>query len=89
MNEKFRGLFEKLQQEHDWPKLYLFKFIIPNENKKLALTEALFGPAAQVTINKSRNGNYLSVSAKEIMISPEEVIGKYEMAVEIEGLIAL
>lgn len=85
----FDGLLDKLKQDGPWPKLYLFKFIIPNDNQKLALTEGLFGPEAQVSINKSRTGKYLSVSAKEIMLSPEEVVKRYQAAAEIEGLISL
>lgn len=86
---KFDGLLEKLQQQDGWPMVYLFKFIIPNDNQKLALTERLFGAEAQVSINKSRTGKYLSVSAKEMMLNPKEVIERYQKASEIEGLIAL
>lgn len=89
MNNPFDGLRSKLEEDKDWPKLYLFKFIIPNDNKKLAMTEALFGGEAQVTLNKSRTGKYISVSAKEMMISADEVIQRYEKANQIEGLISL
>lgn len=89
MSNPFDGLREKLSQDKNWPKVYLFKFIIPNDNKKLALAEALFGSEAQVTLNKSRTGKYISVSAKELMISPDEVIQRYEKANQIEGLISL
>ncbi len=85
----FDGLQEKLKEQKGWPMVYLFKFIIPNDNQKLALAEGIFGPEAQVQINKSRTGKYLSISAKEMMISPDEVIRRYERAAEIEGLIAL
>lgn len=85
----FIGLLEKLRQDGPWPKLYLFKFIIPNDNQKLAQTEQLFGGEAQVTINKSRTGKYLSISAKEVMVSPEEVVSRYNRASKIEGLLSL
>jgi hypothetical protein len=91
MNEKnpFDGLLEKLKQQENWPMVYLFKFIIPNDNHKLALAQQLFGPEARVTINKSRTGKYLSISANEMMLSPEEVIDRYNRASNIEGLISL
>ena len=85
----FSGLLEKLKQQKNWPIVYLFKFIIPNDNQKLAQTQQLFGAEAQVTINKSRTGKYLSISAKEMMITPEEVIDRYMRATKIEGLISL
>jgi len=87
--DPYQSLLEKLKEQKGWPMVYLFKFIIPNDNQKLALAERLFGPEAQVQINKSRTGKYLSVSAKEMMINPDEVIKRYREAQKIEGLIAL
>lgn len=89
MSERFEGLRQKLQAQTEWPGIYMFKFIIPNDNQRLAMVESLFGPEAQVTIHQSRNGNYLSISAKEMMMSADEVIQRYVLAAEIEGLIAL
>lgn len=85
----FSNLREKLIQSGEWPRVYFFKFIIPADNKKLALVEALFGPEAKVSIKQSNKGNYLSVSAKELMLSADRVIERYEKASEIKGLIAL
>ena len=85
----YDGLRSKLLADKDWPKVYLFKFIVPNDNERVALTQALFGPEAIVTMTKSRTGKYVSVSAKEMMISADEVIKKYEKSRSIEGLIAL
>lgn len=87
--DPFTGLLAKLKEQKNWPMVYLFKFIIPNDNHKLALAQGLFGLEAQVTINKSRTGKYLSISAKEMMISPEEVIERYKKADGIDGLISL
>lgn len=84
----WEGLKDKLDKLQ-FPSVYLFKFIFPNNNRTLALVEALFGMEAQVRINKSRNGNYLSVSAKEVMLSSEAVIERYLAASEIEGVMAL
>ncbi|MEX2595849.1 MAG: DUF493 domain-containing protein [Salibacteraceae bacterium] len=85
----YDGLLAQLQKHKEWPSVFLFKFIIPNDNKKLALTQSLFGEEAQVTINKSRTGKYLSVSAKELMLNPESIIERYKSAGKIKGLIAL
>lgn len=89
MSDPYAGLRDKLKAEANWPKVYLFKFIIPNQNQLLAQTEALFGPEAQVKINQSRNGNYLSISAHEMMLSADEVIERYRKSSSIQGLIAL
>ena len=90
MKEDFySSLKKKLEEQFDWPQPYLFKFIIPSDNKKLALVEALFGKDAQVTTRQSKTNKYISISAKELMISPEEVIAVYKKAGEIEGIISL
>lgn len=90
MEEEFyTSLKNKLEKQFEWPHLYLFKFIIPSDNKKLALVQALFGEGAQVTTRQSKNNKYTSISAKEVMISPDEVIAVYEKAKKIEGIISL
>lgn len=90
MKEDFyANLKSKLEDQFDWPHLYLFKFIIPADNKKLALVEALFGGDAQVSTRQSKTNKFISVSAKEVMISPEEVIAIYRKASKIEGIMSL
>lgn len=83
------SLREKLIEEGGFPKVYMFKFIIPNDNQKLALVESLFGSEAIVNLRSSRNGKYLSLSAKEMMINVDNIIDRYKSAMEIEGVIAL
>jgi len=85
----FKSLKNQLNQVGEWPRVYFFKFIIPANNKKLAKVEALFGSEAQVNIKQSNKGNYLSISAKELMLNAERVIDRYEKASKIDGLIAL
>tara|TARA_B110000037_G_C16987263_1_gene451577 strand:- start:14 stop:295 length:282 start_codon:yes stop_codon:yes gene_type:complete len=88
-SSQFDGLKQKLEKQNNWPRVYLFKFIIPNDNHKLAQVEALFGSEAQVSRNQSRTGKFISVTAKELMISVDEVISRYEKSTLIEGLISL
>lgn len=85
----YQGLLEKFAADQNWPQVYLFKFIVPNDNKTVALTQALFGQQAQVSMTKSRTGKYVSISAKEMMLSSDEVIKIYEKSSKIKGLIAL
>lgn len=90
MEEDFyANLKNKLEDQFDWPQPYLFKFIIPSDNKKLALVEALFGADAQVSTRQSRSNKFISISAKEVMISPDEVITVYKKAGKIEGIMSL
>ena len=83
------SLREKLEANPEWPRVYFFKFIVPSDNQKLAQVEALFGPEAQVSLKQSSKGNFVSVSAKELMLSADGIIERYEKAAGIEGLMAL
>ncbi|MBD78314.1 MAG: hypothetical protein CL840_05310 [Crocinitomicaceae bacterium] len=87
--EYFEGLRKKLTEEGGFPKVYLYKFIVPSDNKSLALVESLFGDEAQVSIRTSKTGKYISVSAKEVMLSVDNIIKRYEDALNIEGCVAL
>lgn len=90
MKEDFySNLKQKLEEQHNFPQPYLFKFIIPADNKKLALVEALFGEEAQVSTRQSSSNKYISISAKEVMISADSVIAVYKKAEKIEGIISL
>lgn len=90
MKEDFySNLKQKLEDQHNFPQPYLFKFIIPADNQKLALVEALFGEEAQVSTRQSSSNKYISISAKEVMISADSVIAVYKKAEKIEGIISL
>lgn len=84
--------FEKLKEQLDlqeWPNVFLFKFIIPNDSETLAKTTALFEDTADIVMHPSRNDKYVSVSGKEMMLDTESIIDKYSRAIQIKGLIAL
>lgn len=80
--QKFR---ERLQQQ-SWPGVFMFKFIVRPE--QVEEVKQLFGPA-EIKTKPSKNGNYVSVTGKEMMMDSETVIERYKAAAEIEGLIAL
>ena len=85
-------VLEKLKIQLDlqsWPDVYLFKFIIPNDSEKIAKVTALFNESTDIVMHPSRNGNYISISAKELMLEVNSIIQKYMEASHINGLIAL
>ena len=75
-----------LDQEHQWPTWYLFKFIVPRGKEDLVV--ALF-PEGEASVKASSKGKYRSVTAKIIMASGQEVLDIYEKAYHIEGVLAL
>lgn len=84
--EWIRSFREKLDQHYAWPSLYMFKFIVPAG--KEAEVKQLF-PLHTTTEKQSRQGNYTSITVQMMMPSSDAVIGIYEQASAIEGLIAL
>lgn len=84
--------YEKLREQLElleWPQVYMFKFIAPNDSDKVAKLTALFDEGADLQIKQSSTGKFSSVGAKEMMLSAESVIEKYKKASEIEGVILL
>ncbi len=75
-----------LDQEHQWPTWYLFKFIVPRGQEDLVV--ALF-PEGKASLKSSSKGNYRSVTSKVMMTSAQDVLEIYEKAGEIEGVLAL
>ena len=85
----YQKLEKNLEEHHKFPSTYLFKFIIPNDNRSLALAEELFSTTAVITYRESKTGKYVSVTGKDKMPSAESVIDTYKSAEKIEGLISL
>jgi hypothetical protein len=85
-------VLEKLKIQLDlqeWPAVYLFKFIVPNKDEQVAQINALFDENVDLVMHPSRNGNFMSVSAKELMINVDSILEKYTQAAKINGLISL
>ena len=81
--EHFR---EKLDQEHQWPTIYMFKFVVPKASE--AAVRELFRDEALQT-RDSRKGNFVAFTMKKMIYSSDEVVAIYEEASKITGLIAL
>jgi putative lipoic acid-binding regulatory protein len=83
--ENLRARLEKLS----WPMVYMFKFIVPAKNKQIAQVEGLFSSEAEISQKESSEGNYISITARVVMLSADNVVEVYEKASRIEGLMAL
>lgn len=76
----------RLDQNHSWPTLYIFKFIVPKGKEDEV--RKLF-PLHSTSERESKNGNYISLTFQMMMPSGSAVIDVYKKASAIEGLIAL
>jgi len=88
MSDTFDKLKVQLELQ-EWPNVYLFKFITPNNSETVARVTALFDDGADLTYNKSKTGKYVSISVKELMIDVKSIISKYDEVAKIKGVIAL
>lgn len=73
----------------EWPNIYFYKFILPNENDKIARVSSLFDKNAEIGLFPSRNGNFISISVKEVALDAKSIIEKYEKASKVKGIITL
>jgi uncharacterized protein len=83
INEKFKEL---LEQSYHWPDYYEFKFIVKSDDKTLVL-EKLVG--YEIGEKPSKEGKYISITARKLMKSTEEVVQIYEVISTIKGVISL
>ena len=86
--EEFESLKTQLEQT-DFTQVYFFKFIVPNKNDNVARVSALYSSDTQVKMKPSSSGKFISMSAKQVMLSADEIIGIYKKASAIDGIISL
>jgi len=87
MNDKsILNFYQKLDQQYNWPALYMFKFIVPR-GKEQGI-KRLF-PKNDILKKQSKKGNYSSLTIQMMLNSSEEVIRIYTEAGQVEGVISL
>lgn len=79
----------KLEETMTFPGVYMFKLIVPSENRTIALVENIFEEGADILTKESGTGKYTSVTAKQVVINSEEIIDVYRKAGAIKGVIFL
>ncbi len=86
MDEKTTQFKQALDDHHQWPCPYVYKFILPTEN--LQQLTALF-PDDEVKTRESKTGKYTSVTMISTMCSSDEVMAVYQKAATVPGLMSL
>lgn len=90
LNEETKQrLRERLDQVHEWPSVYMYKFIFEPDQQRLDRVLALFPAEAEVLRKYSTGGKYVSITVREVMMNADDVVGRYDRASEIEGVIVL
>ncbi len=75
-----------LDEHYTWPGIYVFKFIVPKDREKEVV--AIF-KEEEISIRRSKNGRFISVTARCHVKSSDEVVEVYREASSIEGIVAL
>ena len=86
MSSSIPDFKRKLEEQHSFPTIYMFKFIIPSgrEGEVIRLL-----PDGDITSKLSKEGKYTSITARLMMSTSDEVIEIYNNTHSIEGIIAL
>ncbi|MFL2666529.1 MAG: DUF493 domain-containing protein [Flavobacteriaceae bacterium] len=89
-NDFYKRLEKQLSLSSDWPSVYKFKFILKSNSLNIANLKNIFNDIdANISSNYSSSKNFTSITIIAMMKSANEVIKKYKLASEIEGIISL
>lgn len=81
---------QKLENAETFPTNYIFKFILPSDQSKIARLYGVFENAdATISYRESKTGKYSSFTIKTLVNDADEVIHFYKQMGEIEGVVML
>ena len=86
MSDSFKELKEKLDNHHNWPEDYIFKFVVPKDQLSELLSILPVGKTSQ---KESKTGKFVSVTLVLHVQHSDEVIEVYKKATKIKNLISL
>ena len=86
----YKRLEKQLSDSSVWPSLYKFKFILKSDSKEITNLKNMFDDIdANISSNLSSSKNFTSITVTAKMQSANDIIKKYKLASEIEGIISL
>lgn len=88
MDERFNNLKVLLDQQN-YPSVYLFKFIIKKDEEKLVAIKRCFDESAEIELIPSKNGNFVSLRIKEMMLNSETILMRYKEVGKIKNVMTL
>ncbi len=86
--EEEKKLLATLQELHNWPCEYMYKFVVEKGGNKVKEVTDLF-PKANIQLRESRTGRYTSITIKKVFPSAEHVVDRYKEVAKIQGVIKL
>jgi len=87
--EELQKFKEKIVETTTFPSVYMFKFIVPSENRSIALVENLFDAGTDIHTKESGSGKYTSITGMQVVVNVEEIMEVYKKASQIKGIMFL
>ncbi|MEO6305725.1 MAG: DUF493 family protein [Bacteroidia bacterium] len=87
--EELAKFKEKILETTSFPSVYMFKFIVPSDNRNIALVENLFDAETDIHTKESGNGKYTSITGMQVAVNVEEIMEVYRKASTIKGIMFL
>lgn len=86
----YTSLKEKLEDTHNFPEDYLYKFIVNNEESKMTEIYRVFDDIKfTLSTRDSKNGKYVSLSINAFVLDADQVIKIYKEVGKIDGVMML
>lgn len=86
----YTNLKPQLEEHHNFPEHYLYKFIIENNEEKLSEIYKVFDNLEySITTKESSNKKYISCSISCFVLDADQVIRIYKEVAKIDGVIML
>ena len=83
------GLRKRLDEHHDWPSEYMFKFIAPNLPERVEAVLGVFPADVRVERRESGGGKYIALTIREVVHDADGVFDRYRAVHAIGGIFAL
>jgi len=87
--QNYDKLKELLAENKKWPLLYMFKFIVPNNEGKVQAVVDLLPKHGSVSYKHTKNLKYVSVTCKVSMKNADAIIELTDKIAAIEGVMPL
>jgi len=72
-----------------WPRLYMFKFIVPNKEGNVERVVSLLPAEGEISYKHTENLKYVSVTCTQQMASADHIIEITKKVTKIHGVMAL
>ncbi len=87
--QDYSKLLSKLKENKNWPLLYMFKFITPNEEGKVKKVVSLLPQNGKISYKHTKNLKFVSITCEVKMPSAQSIIDVTSEVNKIEGIISL